>query len=233
MNLYRKPVTLTPNMVRVARQVGEAKANWYASPEGMMSASRSRSGQWGAETDPVRQGQGVAGEYAVAVFYGLNPRTAVSRSIGTADDGGDVTITATMRVDVKTTPDRKRWLLWPLSIIDLYWSKRFDALVSVSINEDDWSQCWIEGCSSKADFFERKLIADGVNDQGKLTPGTWFMEKTALHPIDTLLAGFVGFDADGHFVHYCHCGKFGPFGFGHFPRKGELGTWYCKEHKPS
>jgi hypothetical protein len=44
--------------------------------------------------------------------------------------------------------------------------------------------------------------------------------------------GFVGYDKDGHFVHYCHCGKFGPFGFGCFPREGKLGTWYCMEHKP-
>jgi hypothetical protein len=46
--------------------------------------------------------------------------------------------------------------------------------------------------------------------------------------------GFVGLDDEGHFVHYCPvCGKFGPYGFGHFPREGKMGTWYCREHKPT
>lgn len=45
-------------------------------------------------------------------------------------------------------------------------------------------------------------------------------------------AGFVGYDKDGHFVHYCHCGKWGDFGYGVRLLKGELGVWYCKEHAP-
>jgi hypothetical protein len=49
---------------------------------------------------------------------------------------------------------------------------------------------------------------------------------------ETMRAGFVGHDSEGRFVHYCHCGKFGPFGVGYFPSKGQLGTWYCKEHRP-
>jgi hypothetical protein len=45
--------------------------------------------------------------------------------------------------------------------------------------------------------------------------------------------GFVGYDAHGRFVHYCHCGRWGDFGFGYFPRQGKLGTWFCKEHRPT
>ena len=45
--------------------------------------------------------------------------------------------------------------------------------------------------------------------------------------------GFVGFDEAGRFVHYClECGAWGSFGFGFFPRRGQLGTWYCGAHKP-
>ena len=44
--------------------------------------------------------------------------------------------------------------------------------------------------------------------------------------------GFVGYSHDGHFIHYCHCGKEGPFGFGYFPKKGQFGNWFCREHKP-
>jgi len=44
--------------------------------------------------------------------------------------------------------------------------------------------------------------------------------------------GFVGYDADGNFVHYCPvCGAFGPYGVGYFPNKGELGKWFCREHR--
>lgn len=44
--------------------------------------------------------------------------------------------------------------------------------------------------------------------------------------------GFVGYDKDGHFVHYCHCGKWGSHGVGVRLLKDQLGTWYCAEHKP-
>jgi hypothetical protein len=49
---------------------------------------------------------------------------------------------------------------------------------------------------------------------------------------DTLRPGFVGYDDDVHFVHYCACGRWGAFGVGYSPRTGELGTWYCLEHRP-
>jgi hypothetical protein len=44
--------------------------------------------------------------------------------------------------------------------------------------------------------------------------------------------GFVGYSHDGHFIHHCHCGKFAPYGFGYFPKKGEAGRWFCREHRP-
>jgi hypothetical protein len=232
MNPHRKPVTLNPNIIRVSRQYAEAMTQWYASPEGAASASRSRSGDWGAEADPVRQGHGKAGEYAVALFYGLDPKTAVKRSIGFGDGGSDVTVTETKRLDVKTTPASRRWLVWSMALNDLYWDKKFDAMVSVSINDDDWSQCWIEGWIGKQEFLDRKMIADGVNDEGKLTRGTWFMRKADLDPIDTMLAGYVGLDSGGRFIHHCRCGKFGPYGYGYFPKNGKLGDWFCKEHRP-
>jgi hypothetical protein len=34
------------------------------------------------------------------------------------------------------------------------------------------------------------------------------------------------------FVHYCHCGKWGAFGYGVSLRQGKLGQWYCAEHRP-
>jgi hypothetical protein len=45
-------------------------------------------------------------------------------------------------------------------------------------------------------------------------------------------AGFVGYDKDGHFVHYCHCGAWAPYGYGVSQIHGKLGEWYCREHRP-
>jgi hypothetical protein len=33
------------------------------------------------------------------------------------------------------------------------------------------------------------------------------------------------------FEHYCHCGKWGSFGYGVRLLKGQPGTWYCFEHR--
>jgi hypothetical protein len=44
--------------------------------------------------------------------------------------------------------------------------------------------------------------------------------------------GFVGYDGEGRFVHYCACGEGGSFGYNVSLRTGRLGTWYCREHRP-
>ena len=33
------------------------------------------------------------------------------------------------------------------------------------------------------------------------------------------------------FVHYCHCGKWGSFGYGVDLLNGKTGRWYCREHR--
>ena len=42
--------------------------------------------------------------------------------------------------------------------------------------------------------------------------------------------GFVGYAADGTFIHYCACGKAASFGNGVNLRTGNLGTWLCGKH---
>jgi hypothetical protein len=38
---------------------------------------------------------------------------------------------------------------------------------------------------------------------------------------------------NGAFVHFCcRCGRFGAFGYGVRLRAGQLGRWYCGEHRP-
>ena len=37
----------------------------------------------------------------------------------------------------------------------------------------------------------------------------------------------------GALLHFCvECGRFGPFGYGVSLRAGQLGRWYCREHRP-
>lgn len=33
------------------------------------------------------------------------------------------------------------------------------------------------------------------------------------------------------FVHYCHCGRWGQYGYGVDLLKGKIGRWYCREHR--
>lgn len=186
MNPNRVAVILDANLVRISIAYGEAVVKWYASPEGRASASRSRSGIWGAESNPIRLGQGKAGEYAVAQFFGLDLETAVKRKFTVADNGHDIEITPSVLADVKTTPTFKRWMLWSLSVNDLYWEKRFNTLICVSVDEHDWSRCWIEGWMTKQEFFQSKKIANGTNDSGRLTIGTWFVDKSVLNNIKDL-----------------------------------------------
>jgi hypothetical protein len=40
-------------------------------------------------------------------------------------------------------------------------------------------------------------------------------------------------EKDGVFLHFCvECGRFGPYGYGVRLRAGQLGRWYCREHRP-
>jgi len=39
--------------------------------------------------------------------------------------------------------------------------------------------------------------------------------------------------SDGVFLHFCvECGRFGPYGYDVRLRAGQLGRWYCREHRP-
>jgi hypothetical protein len=41
-------------------------------------------------------------------------------------------------------------------------------------------------------------------------------------------------DENGVLLHFCvECGRSGPFGFGVSLRRGQLGRWYCRDHRPN
>jgi hypothetical protein len=40
-------------------------------------------------------------------------------------------------------------------------------------------------------------------------------------------------ESNGVFMHFCiQCGRFGPYGYGVSLRAGQLGRWYCGDHRP-
>jgi hypothetical protein len=189
-------------------------------------------------------------------------------------------------IDVKSSPP-PFVMLWPLSKNDIWFDKHFDLMMSVSVDDDDRTRCWIDGFTTKDAFYRHKLVA-GPDTHKKLIRGTWYMEKRNLHVItgdgpllrrialrtrmDELvkktiatglartgrmaryckcckpgvrfeddqwwcadhkdMSGFVGYDADGNFIHYCHCGKLAGNGYGVRLLKDQLGEWFCDEHKP-
>jgi hypothetical protein len=238
MNRNRKFQAVPMLFVERGLQWGDDMVAWYASDEGRRSASRSVSGGWGVETDPIRQAQGKIGEVAAAICCGLDPEITVNWKTQTGGDGGvDIVLQGGTSADVKTTLAPFN-LIWSRAINHLYWdsSKRFEVLISVSIDEIKFCDCWIEGWISKQRFFDDKQISDGKN-AGRLDVGTWFMRKNTLLNIDDLVA----IDklrlpdpkpASQHFEHYCHCGKWGAWGFGVNVRDGKDGQWFCFEHKP-
>ena len=91
-----------------------------------------------------------------------------------------------LRIDVKTTYPQFN-LIWSNTINDIYDNKVFDVLVSVSINEKHFSECWIEGWITRDRFLRQKLIADGLGPP-RLEPGTWFINKATLSNIDDLVS---------------------------------------------
>lgn len=181
MNQNRKLVQVPPSYVSRGRQYGLDLVAHYAA--GGSPASRARSGDRGTESNPVLQARGKIGEVAVAIYFELDIETAVKWDVRFADSGSDITLANGVRLDVKTTLPPFN-LIWSRTINDLYWQKKFDVLVAVSIEEADFSCCHIEGWITKGGFYLHKQISDGVSP--RLESGTWFVRKRALSNIDDL-----------------------------------------------
>lgn len=225
----RRAISLDDKLVTRARKFGIELARWYAN-EGKHSRSRSRSGDRGAESNSALLGLSKAGEAAAALFFGLDPDVAVKWAVDRADNGSDLHLLSGQLIDVKATESWKRYVIWSRDVNDLYWSKVFDFIIGVSVDDNDWSRCWIEGCISKQDFFDLKQTADGTTPKG-LQSNTWFIEKTKLFDATALMPAH--FDAAGHFIHHCcKCARWGAFSIDYSPRNNMLGTWFCRDHRP-
>jgi len=183
----RRLVIVPQRYVKRAFDRAEEIVAWYASEEGQRSLSRSVSGPWGAERDPIRQSTGKIGEVAVAIFFNLDPETAIFWSAGTGGDGNSDIKLPRYLVDVKTNVAQRKEFYWSMAVNHLFQSKRFDVLISVSYEDYKFQNCWLEGWISKQNFYEQKKIASKSDGTG-LTPGTWYMNKRELLSIDSLLS---------------------------------------------
>lgn len=80
------------------------------------------------------------------------------------------------------------------------------------------------------------VLADGTERASDLPPFTPTMQLQLMET-DAERAGhsngFVGYAADGTFVHYCHCGASAGSGINVSRRNGNLGTWFCSKHMKS
>lgn len=180
---------LTAALVERSLRHGENLAAHYRA--GGSPRSRERSGYRGTENNVGRLAQGKAGECALALFLGLDPMSAVNWRM-VADNGTDIVTQNGARCDAKTTFPHYR-LIWSNNVNDLYASKVFDVLFSVSIDHNNFENCWIEGYIPKRHFIKHKHISDGSNG---LEPNTWFMEKHELYAPRSFFAYELGL-ADG------------------------------------
>lgn len=176
-------VAISSYWVERCREFGIDMVAWYDSDEGRQSASRAVSGNRGTERDPIRQGQGKLGEVAVAIYFNLNPEQVVNFA-RRADNGSDILLPCDLYADVKTSFPHYN-LIWNRDVNHLYWQKRFDIIISVSVDERDWHSCWLAGFIDKADFFMRKRIADGKSSP-RLEVNTWWFPKNDLNDIEEL-----------------------------------------------
>jgi hypothetical protein len=180
MNAARKYVDCDAYLDR-SLEFAERMVAHYAA--GGSPRSRSRSGDRGTERNPTRLAQGKIGECAAALVLGLDPARAIRWDVGHADSGWDLALKRGTLADVKASaPPHK--LIWSRDVNDLYGHKRFDVLISVSVDPENFSRCWVEGWESKANFLRQKIVADGQNSA--LEPGTWWMDKADLSPIGNL-----------------------------------------------
>jgi len=198
----------------------------------------------GAEKDVELIAASKLSEYAFAQWAGVG-YAAVQLDV--FEEDYDV-IVGDRFVDVKSCVMNYFCLCWPVTKVGKYDRLKLTHLVLV---KHELPEFLIGGWITKERFRRERSVAEegGVP---RLDVGTRYMLEENLDPMDTFGPprrvrpsdshtdaeraghpnGFVGYDAEDRFVHYCQCGREAGLGFGVRMAKGQLGTWYCTEHKP-
>jgi hypothetical protein len=170
------PVVLLPDRLRVrCERYGQEVVRSYAA--GLNPASRAVSSH-GAERDWDLQARAKMAEVACCLYFGIDPETALNWSQH-CDSGFDLDWLG-LRIDVKVMHAGSSFLIWPVNKRHIFDSKRFDVFVLVEERLPEFALC---GFMRKGDFRARKREA---GEGHKLTPGTWFVERDKLDPIEEL-----------------------------------------------
>jgi hypothetical protein len=225
----------------MARSLEFAQRSVLGYERGEKEASRAHA-RPGIDKSVDEQMKGKAGECAFCQFVGVSPLTELDWTPKT-DLGWDL-IWRTRKIDVKTTDTSA--LIWPVTkgwleeckanvfvLVRRIAKPRRDELAdNIALQRYDTFE--ISGWITVKDFIAQHRVAD---EQHRFDTGTKYMPAETLTEFTEAARagyrnGFVGFTHEGHFTAFCHCGKLAPYGYGVSLIRNQLGTHYCREHRP-
>ena len=95
---------------------------------------------------------------------------------------------------------------------------------------------WLKPRKEREKPPEQRPASNRVKHDGGDAPVDWAAIDAQLltpasvpEPVAAVIAEIP--DPPTAFMHYCHCGKWGPFGYGVDLLHGKIGRWYCMEHR--
>jgi hypothetical protein len=195
----------------------------------------------GIDTSLDAQTLGKAAECAFCIDNNLDPLIELDWTPN-LDPGWDLIIRE-RKIDVKGTDTEM--LIWPVTKNKFFEQCPADLFVLVrrivrprtKKTEDILASDTFEisGWIKVSEFIAKHHVADA---------SSWMDENTKHMHMDELRLftdahragypnGFVGYNREGHFIHYCHCGKEAGYGFEVNLRSDKLGVWFCGTHKDS
>ena len=172
-------------------------------------------------------------EYAFAQWAGLD-RDAVA--LDDFDPDYDVII-GDHFIDVKSCVLEHSLLCWPATKVTKFVPANFTHLVLVKF---DLPEFIIAGWITKERFRRERLVATDEDNKFGLDIGTRYIHQDNLESMDLFPRQVVeaapvidpNQKESEHFLHYCHCGQWGAWGYGVDYRRGKSGDWYCFAHRP-
>jgi hypothetical protein len=147
-----------------------------------------RQALYGAENDPVTQAASRAGEIVACLGLGLDPdRELLKEPLPVGEDRPHFDLRlGYRRADVKQTMLHYQYLIWPLTKVLDYATRRFDLLILAKIDYriNDEARTihsirgHLYGWMTKDRFQEKKRIANDMHPH--LDAGTWYVQDLEL-----------------------------------------------------
>jgi hypothetical protein len=206
--------------------------------DGMKEASRHYA-RPGIDKSPDAQTLGKASEVAFCLDLCLDPLTKLDWT-PMPDPGWDL-IVRERKIDVKGSDTEM--LMWPVTKNEFL--EHCPAHLFVLVRRlsrphgktmEDIIACdtfEISGWITVKEFIAKHHVADASS---WMDENTKHMHMDELRPFtDATRAGypngFVGYSREGHFIHFCHCGRYAGHGSGTNLLKERFGKWLCDQHK--